>query len=243
VLAADIATAAGLEKLSGKPIEHVGNLKLAAPAPAPNEALLQTLRTQIGPRPIWLAASTHAGEEEIVLAAHALLRETWPDALVLIAPRHPSRGADVAALAGGAPRRSENAQIGAASAYIVDTMGELGTFFALAPVTFMGGSLLPTLAGHNPVEPAKAGSAIVSGPHVASFKDLYVALRHAHAMRLAHDANEIAAAVGDLWKNEAARATQIEAAANMAAGGQSTLRDTVKRLLDLLNRRQAHASA
>jgi 3-deoxy-D-manno-octulosonic-acid transferase len=122
-------------------------------------------------------------------------------------------------------------------------MGELGTFFALAPVTFMGGSLLPTLAGHNPVEPAKAGSAIVSGPHVASFKDLYVALRYARAMRPAHNARELAAAIGDLWKHETERAAQIKAAADLADGGQSTLQDTVQRLLALLNGRQVHAPA
>jgi 3-deoxy-D-manno-octulosonic-acid transferase len=243
VLAADMATAAGLEKLSGKPIEHVGNLKLAAPAPAPNETLLQAMRTEIGARPVWLAASTHEGEEEIILAAHKRLRETWPEALLLIAPRHPSRGAAVAALAGGAPRRSRNEPIGAAGAFVVDTLGELGTFFALAPVTFMGGSLLPTLAGHNPVEPAKAGSAIISGPHVASFSDLFSALRHAHAMQPAADAAQIAAAVSALWRNEAARAAQIKAAASLVADGQSTLRATVQRLLDLLNSRQAHAPA
>jgi 3-deoxy-D-manno-octulosonic-acid transferase len=107
----------------------------------------------------------------------------------------------------------------------------------------MGGSLRPTLAGHNPVEPAKAGSAIVSGPHVASFNDLYVALRHAHAMRPAHNAHELAVAIGDLWNHAAQRAAQIKAASDIAAGGQSTLRDTVQRLLTLLNSRQAHAPA
>lgn len=243
LLAADAASAAGLEKLSGKPVEHVGNLKLAAPAPAPNESLLQALRTEIGARPTWLAASTHAGEEEVVLTAHARLRETWPDALLLLAPRHPARGEAIANMAGGAPRRSANTRLGEASTYVIDTLGELGTFFALAPATFMGGSLLPTLAGHNPIEPAKAGSAIVSGPHVRSFNDLYAALRAAGAMRLAHDSSAIATAIGDLWSNETARAAQIAAAAHLVEGGQSTLSATVQRLLALLDRGRAHASA
>jgi 3-deoxy-D-manno-octulosonic-acid transferase len=243
LLAADMSSAAGLEKLSGKPVEHIGNLKLAAPAPEPNKDLLQALRAEIGARPVWLAASTHAGEEEIILAAHARLREIWPDALLLLAPRHPARGESLASLAGAAPRRSQGAPIGDASVYVVDTLGELGTFFALAPATFMAGSLLPALAGHNPIEPAKAGSAIVSGPHVRSFNDLYAALRAAGAMRLTHDANAIAAAIGDLWTNESARTAQVEAAARLVGGGQSTLSATVQRLLALLDRRGGNAPA
>ncbi len=204
---------------------------------------MQTRRAEIGARPVWLAASTHAGEEEIVLAAHARLRDSWPEALLLLAPRHPARGAAVAALANGAPRRSENVPIGGAGVFVIDTMGELGTFFALAPVAFMGGSLLPPLAGHNPVEPAKTGAAIVSGPHVSSFSDLYDALSRAGAARFARDANELASTVSELWRNEAARVAQIDAAADMVAGGESTLQATVQRLLMLLNSGQTHAPA
>ena len=142
-----------------------------------------------------------------------------------------------------AVRAVAGAPIGDASVYVVDTLGELGTFFALAPATFMAGSLLPALAGHNPIEPAKAGSAIVSGPHVRSFNDLYAALRAAGAMRLAHDANAIASAIGDLWTNDGARAAQIEAAARIVDRGQSTLSATVERLLALLDRRAIHAPA
>lgn len=243
LLAADMASAAGLEKLGAKPVAYVGNLKLAAPPPAPNEELVAVLRSDIGARPVWLAASTHAGEEEIVFAAHDLLRAKRSDALLVIAPRHPARGQAIAALAGGAPRRSQRARIGEAPVYIADTLGELGTFFALAPVTFMGGSLLPTLAGHNPVEPAKAGSAIVSGPYVRSFQDIYAALRAGKAMRTANDGATLASAVGGLWSDEAGRAAQIAAAAQLMAGGQSGLTATVERLLGLLDREPAHASA
>jgi 3-deoxy-D-manno-octulosonic-acid transferase len=243
LLAADRASAAGLEKLSGKPVEHVGNLKLAAPAPAPDLTLLQKLHADIGERPVWLAASTHAGEEDIILAAHAKLRENFPDALLVLAPRHPARGEAIAALADGAPRRSQNANIGAAPVYVVDTLGELGTFFALAPVTLMGGSLLPALAGHNPIEPAKAGSAVITGPHVRSFTDLYAALSGAKAAHVAHDAPGIAAAVKALWTDESLRTAQIKSAAALVSGGEATLSATVEKLIGLLDRGRAHAPA
>jgi 3-deoxy-D-manno-octulosonic-acid transferase len=243
LLAADTASAVGLEKLSGKRVEHVGNLKLAAPAPAPDATLLQKLRAEIGERPVWLAASTHAGEEEIILAAHAILRDTFPDALLVLAPRHPVRGEAIAVLASGAPRRSKNANIGAASVYVVDTLGELGTFFALAPVTFMAGSLSPTLAGHNPIEPAKAGSAVITGPHVRSFADLYAALCGAKAAYVAHDASAIAAAVKKLWTEENLRTAQIKRAAALVSGGEAALSATVEKLIGLLDRGRAHAPA
>ena len=113
ILAADTRTADGLGALVGRAIDKPGNLKRAAAAPAYDETRLAAARTACGTRPVWLAASTHAGEDEIVLDAHARLRQRHPDALLVIAPRHPARGSAIAALAQDAPRRAAGGALGA----------------------------------------------------------------------------------------------------------------------------------
>jgi 3-deoxy-D-manno-octulosonic-acid transferase len=242
IFAVDRATAAGLSRFTAARVEAIGNLKLAAPAPNVDEAFLAKLRTEAAGRSVWLAASTHEGEEEIALAAHALLpRETRP--LLILAPRHPARGEAVAALAGGAPRRSQGAGMGDGGIYVCDTIGELGALFTLAPVTLMGGSLLPSLRGHNPIEPAKIGSAILSGPFVQSFADLYRDFFAAGAARKVTDADTIAEAVRSLWADEPARAAQIAAARTLAADGGVAITRTIEALLALLEQGPADAAA
>lgn len=241
LLAAEAETAASLSALSGRQAARVGNLKFAAaPLPCDEDALTQ-LRSAIGARSVWLAASTHEGEDEILLAAHALLRAERPDALLILAPRHPERGARIAALAEDAPRRAQGEAIGAKPVYVADTLGELGLFYRAAPISLVAGSLLPQLEGHNPIEPAKLGSAILSGPHVASFKDAYDVLSIAGAARIVESAPEIAAAVGALWRDEAAR-TRLSQAALRAVdlGGADPLARTLDDLERLLD---AHAPA
>ncbi len=242
IFAVDRATAVGLSRFTPTRVEAIGNLKLAAPAPRVDEPFLAKLRAESGGRRLWLAASTHDGEEEIALAAHALLpRETRP--LLIIAPRHPVRGEAIAALAGGAPRRSQGAGIGEGGVYVCDTIGELGALFTLAPVTLMGGSLLPTLRGHNPIEPAKVGSAILSGPFVQSFADLYRDFFAAGAARKVDRAAAVAEAVNALWSDEQTRAAQIAAARALAADGGVAVTRTMEALLALLEKRRADAAA
>lgn len=242
VLAADARTAEGLSVILGKDVPAPGNLKLAAPAPAIDEAKRAALAAAIGTRPVWLAASTHAGEDEIVLAAHALLRETRPDALLVIAPRHPERGQAVAALADGAPRRSLGEEIGDKPVYVADTMGELALFYAAAPVALVAGSLLPHLKGHNPVEPAKLGCAVLTGPHVESFAEPFALLRDAGAALEVKDAADIARAVDGLWRDGERRAAMTHAATAALATGGAALEATVAALIGLLPE-AAHAGA
>lgn len=242
ILAADTRTADGLGALVGRAIDKPGNLKRAAAAPTYDEAALQTARAACGSRPVWLAASTHAGEDEIVLDAHASLRAQRPDALLIIAPRHPDRGAAIAALAGDAPRRATGAQIGDGPIYIADTMGDLGLFYALAPVALVAGSLLPTLRGHNPVEPAQLDCAILTGPHVDSFADIYAELLVEDGATQVHDAASIADAVQALWTDTARREKSVSAARAFAARGADALAKTVAALEQLLPR-VAHAAA
>ncbi len=244
--AADTRTAEAIAHLRKEAPLMLGNLKLAAPAPRVDPALRAKLASEIGARRFWLAASTHAGEDEIILAAHKRLRESTPDALLIIAPRHPERGSAVAALAGGAPRRSLDQDIGNASVFVADTMGELGTLYDLAPVALVAGSLLPELKGHNPIEPAKLGATILTGPHYESFQDLFDALIAAKgAAKITNDA-DLARVISQLWEDEQARLRHLASARRVIAEGASALDDTVARLMALLPAKTesfAHAPA
>jgi len=247
ILAADQRTADALSALSGRVIERTGNVKFSAPAPHVDDGALTQLRAAIGARPTWLAASTHEGEEEILVAAHGELVTEFREALLIIAPRHPERGDKVAALvAGDAPQRARQRPIGQAPIYIADTLGELGLFYAAAPVSLIGGSLLAHLKGHNPIEPAKLKSAILTGPFVESFADAFDALHGAGGARTVTTPSEIAAAVSHLWRDEAARAKLTEAASRVAGESNDALTRTIARL-EVLNAgapaRRAHASA
>ncbi|MBL8549223.1 MAG: 3-deoxy-D-manno-octulosonic acid transferase [Hyphomonadaceae bacterium] len=245
IFAADARTSEGLAGIIGRAAPALGNLKLAAAAPPADAAALAALRAEIGPRPIWLAASTHPGEDEIVLAAHREIVAARPDALLILAPRHPERGAEIAALAGAAPRRSVGAVVGPSPVYVADTMGEMGLFYRLAAVSLVCGSLLPTLRGHNPIEPAKLGSAILAGPHVSSFGDLFEALDGAGGIGRAGTADEIAAAVLGLWRDEALRERRTRAAAAAAEEGGPALAATLDALLARLppSPTRTHAAA
>lgn len=247
VSVADARTSAALARLREAPVTTLGNLKLAAPPPRVDAGARAALAREIGARPVWLAASTHLGEDEIALAAHDKLRAEAPDALLVLAPRHPERGEGVAALAGNAPRRSRGDAIGAAPVYVADTLGELGLFYNLAPLALVAGSLLPHLKGHNPIEPAKLGAAIVTGPHVESFQDLFDALFAAGGAVKVGNADELAAAVARLWRDAAARERQLKAARDVTARGAEAFAETVAQLEALLpariETRPADASA
>lgn len=234
VSAADKRTGEALSELRGATVPALGNLKLAAPAPRIDPQARAALAVEIGARPVWLAASTHEGEDAIVLAAHDLLRSNFADALLIIAPRHPERGEDIARLAGGAPQRSRGARLVDAPCYVADTLGELGLLYDLSPVSLVAGSLLPRLKGHNPVEPAKIGSAMVTGRYVESFQDLYDALFEAGGATSVQSAEDLAQAVARLWRDDAARTRQIDAARAVTAQGADAAEQTLAALRGLL---------
>lgn len=239
ISAADARTKEALADLRPAPLGAPGNLKLAAPAPRIDAAARAALADDIGERKLWLAASTHDGEDEVVLAAHARLREQGAaNALLIIAPRHPERGARIAELAAAMwkrpiPRRSRFEAIGDAPVYVADTLGELGLFYDLAPVALVAGSLLPHLRGHNPIEPAKLGAAILSGPYVQSFEDLFEALFVAEGAVKVTNESDLARAVQSLWCDETARQRLLSAAATVTAQGAEAFDATVERLLAL----------
>lgn len=201
-LAQSAGDAERLQRLGAPRVAVAGNLKFDSPPPPADPRLVASLQGVISGRPVWVAASTHPGEEEIIVAVHRALTRRYPKLLTIIAPRHPQRGADVAALAAEAglrvSRRSEGLQPDRATdLYVADTVGELGLFYRLSPLVFMGGSLVPR-GGQNPIEPAKLGTAILHGPHVHNFTDVYAAIDRSGGALPVADANALAAALGDL---------------------------------------------
>jgi 3-deoxy-D-manno-octulosonic-acid transferase len=187
VLAQSEGDAARLRGLGAEGARVLGNLKdAAAPLPAAADALA-ALRAAIGPRPVLLAASTHPGEDAIVLAAHRLMTATLPGLLTVIVPRHPARGAAIAAIAAGSglavARRAAAALPGPATAiYVADTLGELGLFYRVAGVALVGGSLVRH-GGQNPDEPARLGCPVLLGPHTWNFEASVARLLEAGAAR------------------------------------------------------------
>ncbi len=223
ILAQDGASAARFEALGARRVRLAGSLKAGAAPPDLPEARAALARAAAG-RPLWLAASTHEGEEAAVAEAHRVAARAAPGLLTLLAPRHPERGAAVAeALAAGGlsvTRRSAGEAPGPGTeVHLLDTLGEMGAWMRLAPICFLGGSLTET-GGHNPYEPAALGAAILRGPHVESFAEEY-ALLGAAAPEVTGGA-ELGAAVARWLQDEAARTEAAEAAqAALGAAGSA----------------------
>lgn len=209
----------------GLPRNRIGarmNLKAAARLAPPPEAELARLVPVLPHQRTILAASTHAGEDEIVLAAFRKAREFDARLRLILAPRHPERGDQVADLArvAGQPfaRRSLGEIPGPETAvYLADTLGEMGLWYRLAGQSFVGGSLVPK-GGHTPFEPAQAGSAILHGPHVENHADAYRALHGAKAALKVPDAGSLAAAMLRLSGDPAGRADMAGRARETLAG-------------------------
>ena len=199
--------------LGSRNVVTTGNLKLDVPAPPADPARLERLMGVTRGRPIVVAASTHPGEEELFVEAHRRLAAAFPSLLSVVVPRHPDRGQGVArAIAASglhvALRSREELPIATTDIYVADTMGELGLFYRLAPIVFMGGSLV-SHGGQNPIEAIKLGAAIVHGPNVFNFADVYAALDGAGGARLAATAGRAGASARPV-AGRSGRAQQID---------------------------------
>jgi len=216
-------------------VQVVGNVKFDVQVSEDVMARAGALRASLGGgRPVWIAGSTHAGEEEQVLAAHRLLRTEQPAALLLLVPRHPDRFDAVAErLRHGAVRftRRSGGELpdGATQVVLVDTVGELAALYAAADVAFVGGSLVP-IGGHNLLEPAALGVPVLTGPSYFAGKDIARLLIQQGAALEVQDARELAAALarllGDLTERQ-----------RMGAVGRRLVeanRGSVARLLELI---------
>lgn len=198
VLAQDILTAQYLQYLGvsqGK-IQVSGSLKEGAAPLLHNEMERKALASAINGRTVWLAASTHPGEEEVILKAHSIARRSFPELMLILAPRHPERGDELAVKFRGSgytvAQRSKGQEISnRTDIYLADTIGEMGLWYRLAPVSFIGGSFVP-IGGHNPFEPAALGSAILHGPQVYNFTEAYERLTEANACIHVTDGQDLA---------------------------------------------------
>jgi 3-deoxy-D-manno-octulosonic-acid transferase len=205
-----------------------GTLKQESAVLPCDEAELLRLRSAIGARALWLAASTHPGEEEIVARAHAGLLTEHPDLLLILAPRHPDRAATVTAALSARGLDHALRSTGAlpdkgVQVYVADTLGEMGLWYRLAQVAFIGGSLAP-IGGHNPYEPAALGAAMITGPHVQNFNGVFADLDHGGGVIRVRDAASLEAAVSTLLEPGRASDQARRARTICNAGGGATER-------------------
>jgi 3-deoxy-D-manno-octulosonic-acid transferase len=220
-LAQTEADAARFAQLGAPRVSITGNLKFDAPVPPADSQQLAHLEPMLADRPVWLAASTHPGEEAAVAHAHAELKARFPNLLTILAPRHPRRGHDAAECAAAAGLRSARRSAGGrphagVDLYVADTIGELGLFYRLCPLVFVGGSLVPR-GGQNPIEPVRLDAAVLHGPHTHNFAQVYEALDRAGGAAVVSNGTELASAVGRLLSDQAHLAA-------MAHAGQAALR-------------------
>lgn len=237
ILPADTLTHNALKFLGGNVVSQIGNLKTAAPALEFDKSEATKLRKAAGHRPIWLAASTHPPEEADILAAHLSGPSKKANALLLWVPRHPERGADVAALCAGqeiAVRSKGDTLTENTSIYIMDTLGEMGLGLDLATVAFVGGSLHESLTGHNPLEPARASVPILTGPHFSSFTEIYAELFNHNAAMRVKSAKQLEKAVMALLMDPIAARQMAGRAKLLAQESDQVLDYTVAKLRALL---------
>ncbi|MCB1475285.1 MAG: 3-deoxy-D-manno-octulosonic acid transferase [Rhodobiaceae bacterium] len=194
-----------------------GNVKFDVPAPDASAMDMAAFRNAIGDRPVWVAASTHPGEEAIVLEAHQRVQRAFPTLLTMIVPRHPERGLSVLSLARKrglrASLRSAQRQPGKGDqVFVFDSIGELGLAYRLCDIAFIGGSLAKR-GGQNPIEPAKLKTAIMHGPATFNFSDAYAALADGGGAEQVDGPLKMAQSLERLISNPAARQLRASAAA------------------------------
>ena len=236
-----------LRQLGARRALSVGNLKAAAGPLPVSEAELAKLAAQAAGRPLWLAASTHEGEEAIAAEVHRRLKGRWPDLLTIIVPRHPARAAAIAALLRQrglrvARRSAAEAIDSSVELYLGDTLGELGLFYRLAGIAFIGGSMVPS-GGHNPLEAALLDCAVLHGPDMSNCAAIARDLAAAGAALTVRDAEEFGAALARLLADPAERARRAAAGLDVAADNRAVLDAVMERIAPWLERLTPHAAS
>jgi 3-deoxy-D-manno-octulosonic-acid transferase len=224
VLAQNETLARHFRLLGVRNSQATGNLKIDSPPPPADPEKLEALRKALAGRPVFVAASTHEGEEAMVANSHRQLAREIPGLCTIIAPRHPERGTGVTEQIKGLGLTVAQRSMGVlpnerTDIYVADTIGELGTLYALSPVSFVGGSLIER-GGQNPIEPVGHGSAVLTGPHWQNFKDTYTTLLRLKGVIEVRTSQDIAAAVAKLYRDpEALEQLRAGATAAMATMG------------------------
>ena len=216
--------------LPGERIRITGNLKFDMPLPDNIGQRAGQLRQRWGERPVWVAGSTREGEEEIILAAHRRIQSDRPDALLVLAPRHPQRCKNIHRLLerAGIQYQSIGEDIQPGTAVVmVDGLGLLLSCYAAAPVAFVGGSLVDA-GGHNLLEPAAFGKVVIAGPHLHQQADMAAALDAAGALAKVENAEELAAEVVRIWGDPQLALERGRAALGVVEYGRGSVRRTLK---------------
>jgi 3-deoxy-D-manno-octulosonic-acid transferase len=230
-LAQTEADADRLRTLGAPRVHVIGNIKYDVSPPPADSVRLSAVAQAVEGRPVFVAASTHPGEEEQVALAHAIAKTSIPALLTILIPRHPDRGAEVAetVFRSGLSvcRRSEGTlPDNHTDIYVADTIGELGLFYRLSKLAFLGGSLV-THGGQNPIEPAKLGNGILHGPHVHNFTEVFAALKEAGGAEQVSAAEGLGEAVVRLLRDTPGLAMMADAASAkvhaMAGANQRTI--------------------
>lgn len=214
------------------------NLKAVAHALPVDRVALTELQCHLGDRPAWIASSTHDGEEESVLSAHKALLASHPDLCLVLAPRHPERRDEIVSLIDAAGltsvcRSTATLLTAQDQVYLADTLGELGTFYALSPIVFLGGSLLP-IGGHNPFEVANGGAAVITGPGTSNFPETFPPLVATGGAVEVADTAELAKAVKHWLEDKAALEAARAAAIGFATAQAQQLDGIIELLIDKL---------
>lgn len=214
-------------RFGARNVQMLGNLKHDVPPLPADSKAMAALLGQIGDRPVWIAASTHSGEESLIAEAHGKLRNDHPSLLTFIAPRHADRGPKIAAelaekgcaavLRSRGEAIDENTDI-----YIADTMGELGIFYRIAGIVFVGGSLVPH-GGQNPLEPARLDCALITGPHTHNFTAICNELEERAALLRVQNVSELVTEVGLLLRDHGRQERVAHAALALALEKQGVL--------------------
>jgi 3-deoxy-D-manno-octulosonic-acid transferase len=237
--AQDEVQAERLRRLGVREIAMIGDVKAAAAALPVDLSQLKQLRHQVGPRPLWVAASTHAGEDEIVAGVHRQLVANHPGLLTIIAPRHAARGDAIEAMLAArglrTARRTRGEPVtGEIDFYLADTMGELGLFYSLSGIAFVGGSLIAK-GGHNPFEAARLDCAVLHGPYIANCAGMAGDLAAAGASETVSDGAALARAVSTLLTDRRLRDQRAAAGRRVVVASHGVLDAVLVRLAPWLD--------
>jgi 3-deoxy-D-manno-octulosonic-acid transferase len=238
VLAQSERYAGYFDRLGSRYVGVAGNLKMDAAPPPVDRTAFEKLKRAVGTRSLLLAASTHEGEEELVIRAHELLRQDFPDLMTIIVPRHPDRGTEVGEMLDAkgikySLRSTSEVPCASDDVYVADTIGELGLFYAMCPVAFVGGSLVAR-GGQNPVEAIMHGAAVLTGPKVHNFEEAYESLLEADACLQVRSAEELAAKTRMFLGDENAREEMVRRARDEVERMRGALDATIKALAPYL---------
>lgn len=238
ILAQSDDDARRFRELGAENVKFLGNLKFDSPPLPADPKATGELLTMFGERPTWLAASTHPGEEEQIGEVHQALKQNVQELLTVIVPRHANRGEEIAGQLKDqglklARRSKEEAIEEETDIYLADTMGELGLFYRVIDIVFMGGSLVPH-GGQNPLEPARLKCAIIMGPHMENFAGISNELKKMQACVTINDAKQLQEAVESLTRDPARQEALAEAALKLVESRQGVLEAILNELEPLL---------